>query len=193
MSVAYRVYALVNWVIIASGNGLSPFRHQAITWTNADSLSIGPLGTNSSEIRIKIPKLFIHENAFEIVVCEMSAIFSRGRKLMYQNNLVPSPRNDTQWFLKLIHRRLNIICLLKKTTFVILVERWSLLGSLSENSWPLSCNYCWPRWSRERPCWSHDDHVTQSRRQHERFTRINTDTRSRRKIYTGQLRKVIID
>ena len=37
-----------------SGNGLSPIRRQAITWTNADWLLIGPLGTNFSEIRIEI-------------------------------------------------------------------------------------------------------------------------------------------
>ena len=47
-------YALANWVINGSGNGLSPVRHQAITWTNADILSIRPLGTNFTEIRITI-------------------------------------------------------------------------------------------------------------------------------------------
>ena len=41
---------------IGSGNGLSPVRRQAITWTNVDLLSIGPLRTNFSEIRIKIEK-----------------------------------------------------------------------------------------------------------------------------------------
>ena len=35
---------------------------------------MGPLGTNFSEIRIKIKKLFIHENAYENIVCEMAAI-----------------------------------------------------------------------------------------------------------------------
>ena len=44
----------MNWVNIGSGNGLSPVRRQAITWTNVDFLSIGPLGTNFSEIWIKI-------------------------------------------------------------------------------------------------------------------------------------------
>ena len=44
----------VNWVSIDSGNGLSPLRCQAITWTNAGLLSIGLLGTNFSEIRIRI-------------------------------------------------------------------------------------------------------------------------------------------
>ena len=47
-------YASLNGVIIGSGNGLSPIRRQTITWTNADSLSIEPLGTNFSEILIKI-------------------------------------------------------------------------------------------------------------------------------------------
>ena len=40
--------------IIASDNGLSPGRHQAIIWTNAGILLIGTLGTNFSEISIKI-------------------------------------------------------------------------------------------------------------------------------------------
>ena len=38
--------------IIGSDNGLSPKRHQAIIWTNAGILFIGPLGTNFSEILI---------------------------------------------------------------------------------------------------------------------------------------------
>ena len=37
-----------------SDNGLSPDRRQAITWTNTDLLSVGPLGTNLNEIWIKI-------------------------------------------------------------------------------------------------------------------------------------------
>ena len=39
---------------IDSGYGLVPVRHQAITWTNTDSLSTGSSGTNFNEIRIKI-------------------------------------------------------------------------------------------------------------------------------------------
>ena len=39
---------------IGSDNGLSPGRRQAIIWTNAWILLIGPLGTNFSEILIKI-------------------------------------------------------------------------------------------------------------------------------------------
>ena len=40
--------------IIGSDNGLSPGRRQAIIWTNAGLLLIRPLGTNLSEILIKI-------------------------------------------------------------------------------------------------------------------------------------------
>ena len=40
--------------IIGSDNGLSPERHQAIIWTNAGILIIGPLGTNFSEILVEI-------------------------------------------------------------------------------------------------------------------------------------------
>ena len=40
--------------IIGSDNGLPPDQHQAIIWTNAGILLIGPLGTNFSEILIEI-------------------------------------------------------------------------------------------------------------------------------------------
>ena len=43
-----------NLTIIGSENGLSPGRRQAIIWTNAGSLLIGPLGTNFSEVIIEI-------------------------------------------------------------------------------------------------------------------------------------------
>ena len=40
--------------ISGSDNGLSPGRRQAIIWTNASILLIGPLGTNFSEILVGI-------------------------------------------------------------------------------------------------------------------------------------------
>ena len=40
--------------IVGSDNGLSPDQHQAIIWTNAKILLIGPLGMNFSEILIEI-------------------------------------------------------------------------------------------------------------------------------------------
>ena len=43
-----------NLTIIGSDNGLSPDRRQAIIWTNAGILLIGPPGTNFNEILIEI-------------------------------------------------------------------------------------------------------------------------------------------
>ena len=43
-----------NLTINGSDNGLSPGRRQAIIWTNAGILLIGPLGTNFNEIFIEI-------------------------------------------------------------------------------------------------------------------------------------------
>ena len=63
--------------IIGSHNGLSPERRQAIIWTNAGILLIGPLGTNFSEVLIEIQTFSLKENTFENVVCEMLFISSR--------------------------------------------------------------------------------------------------------------------
>ena len=62
---SYVFLALTHWgrvthicvsklTIIGLDNGLSPGRRQAIIWTNAGILLIGPLGTNFSEILINI-------------------------------------------------------------------------------------------------------------------------------------------
>ena len=48
-----------NLTIIGSDNGLSPGRRQVIIWTNAGMLLIGPLGTNLSEILIKIDTFLV--------------------------------------------------------------------------------------------------------------------------------------
>ena len=45
---------VVKLTLISSDNGLSPERRQAIIWTNAGILLIGPLGTNFSDILIEI-------------------------------------------------------------------------------------------------------------------------------------------
>ena len=54
--------------IIASDNGLSPSRRQAIIWTNARILLIRPLGTNFSEIWIEI-----HTFSFKKMHLKMSS------------------------------------------------------------------------------------------------------------------------
>ena len=54
--------------IIGSGDGLSPVRSQAIIWTNVGLLSIRPLGTNFSEILIKIAKIWIKKTHLEMAL-----------------------------------------------------------------------------------------------------------------------------
>ena len=63
-------------MIIGSDNGLSPGRRQAIIWTNAGILLIGPLGINFSEILFET-NIFIQENAFENAVCKIVSILSQ--------------------------------------------------------------------------------------------------------------------
>ena len=63
--------------ILASDNGLSPGWRQAIIWTSSGILLIGHLGTNFSEIFNGNYDIFIQENAFESVVCEIAAMLSR--------------------------------------------------------------------------------------------------------------------
>ena len=63
-------------IIIGSDNGLSPGRRQAIIWTNAEILLIGPEGTKFSEILNEI-HIYHSRNAFENVVWKMVAILSR--------------------------------------------------------------------------------------------------------------------
>ena len=66
------MYVSLNWVIIGSGNGLLPIRHQAITYTNAALLSIGLFFSENWT------KFFIWENAFENVVCQNGDQFVQG-------------------------------------------------------------------------------------------------------------------
>ena len=51
---------------IVSDNGLSPGRRQAIIWTNAGILLIGPLGTNSSEILIGIRTFWLKKMRLKV-------------------------------------------------------------------------------------------------------------------------------
>ena len=71
----------MNCIIIGSGNGSSPVQPQAITWTNADLLSIGLPGTYFSEIGI----LSFSFNATENIICQNGGHFVWGR---WVNNII---------------------------------------------------------------------------------------------------------
>ena len=60
------IYASIKWLNIVLDNGMSPVKHNAITWTNRHLLPIRQLeGAHFSEIWIQITRTFIQENAFE--------------------------------------------------------------------------------------------------------------------------------
>ena len=61
--------------IIASDNGLLPVRRQAIIWTNAGLLLIKTLGDKFLWNLNQNTRISIDKNAFENVICKMSAIF----------------------------------------------------------------------------------------------------------------------
>ena len=81
-------------IILGSDNGLLPGRHQAITWTNA--------GIHGNKLQWNFnwnSYIFIQENAFENVVCEMAPNLSRPQ---CDNSLLwiskwPGPGSECQW------------------------------------------------------------------------------------------------
>ena len=88
--------------IISPDNGLSPGRRQAIIWTNAGVVLIWPLGTTFSEnltlrnnLQWKFNRncnIFIQENAFESVVCEMTVTLSRPQRVKWCHSIDGSAR-----------------------------------------------------------------------------------------------------
>ena len=65
-----------NLTIIGPDNGLSPGRRQAIIWTNAGILLIGPLGTDFSEISIEIITFSFKKIHLKMSSAKMAAIVS---------------------------------------------------------------------------------------------------------------------
>ena len=88
-----------NLTIIGLDNGLSPGRHQAIIWTNAGILLIGPWGTNFSEILIDI-----HTFSFKKIHFKMSSAkwrpFCLGLNVLSFENEFKHRKN---WFDPIFH------------------------------------------------------------------------------------------
>ena len=74
---------------IGSANGLSPGRRQAIIWSNAGILFIGPLGTNFIEILIRI-----HTFSFKSMLLKMASAkwrpFCLGLNVLTQYTMLPT-------------------------------------------------------------------------------------------------------
>ena len=71
------IYASVKHTIIASDNGLSPIRHQAIIWSNAAVLSNRPLETYFSEILFKFQKFSFMEMHMKMSSAKWASILSQ--------------------------------------------------------------------------------------------------------------------
>ena len=103
-----RFYFLTHWgwvmhicvsklTIIGSDNGLSPGRRQAIIWTNAGILLIGP---NKPQWNLnRDSNIFIQENAFIKVVCEMAAILFQPQFVKMHTCLHCKHCGSRQWML----------------------------------------------------------------------------------------------
>ena len=122
----WRISESANWVSTGSDNGLMPVQRQAIIWTNADLLSIGPLGTKFSDILIKIQNFSLMKMCLKNGVCEMVAILSRSEcvKLgQYCACRCPTHLNRskssayTAILTELTHLRLNKLAAISQTTF----------------------------------------------------------------------------
>ena len=70
----WHIYASVDEALIDPDNGLSPHWRQAIIWTNARLLLIGPLGTTFNENWIKIQQF-----SFKKMHWKMCTILSRSQ------------------------------------------------------------------------------------------------------------------
>ena len=73
--------------IIGSDNGLSPGQCQAIIWTNAGILLIGPLGTNLNEILIKIYEFSLKKMHLNMLCAKKWWPSCVGLNVLYEYNI----------------------------------------------------------------------------------------------------------
>ena len=91
--------------IIGSDNGLSPDRRQAIIWTNAGLLLIGPLRTNFNEILIEILTFSFKKRRLKVSSAKrrpfclgLNVLTSSIQQTSRKKNSLYSVVFDTDWF-----------------------------------------------------------------------------------------------
>ena len=82
--------------IIGSDNGLSPGRRQVIIWTSAGILLIGPLGTNFSELSIKILTFPFTEMRLKVSSAKWRP-FCVGLNVLTKDSKDPFIRGKEKW------------------------------------------------------------------------------------------------
>ena len=110
------------WMCIVPCNGLLPVRSQAITWTNADWLSIGPSWTNFSEILIEILAFSIRKMCLKMSSAKWGPFISGGDEISFlvlrpehSDRTKPVSMLQTPWLLALPgHQQLMILTMLSE-------------------------------------------------------------------------------
>ena len=117
--------------IIGSDNGLSPEQRQAIIWTNAGILLIGPLGTNFSEILIEIQTFSLRKIRLKMSSAKCCS-FRLGLNVL---NEFVALHHDTMevWenatvFMYLINRIKHVLYLYYLFSTCSLSSQWKLHG-----------------------------------------------------------------
>ena len=82
--------------IIGSDNGLSPCRRQAIIWTNAGILLIGPLGTNFNEMLIEILTFSFMKVRLKVSSAKRRP-FCLGPNVLIHRQLLPPNRMQSHY------------------------------------------------------------------------------------------------
>ena len=138
-----RIYTSVNCVSIASGNGLSPVRRQAITWTNHVILSIGPLRTNFSEILIENQTF-----SFKKMISKMSSVKWRPFCLGLKGHIWQVPHckqwNGGNW-LSNPHpgNQYKLVCTL--STYPPRIKTWASVSIVSGRKLYFQYFYIWQK------------------------------------------------
>ena len=90
--------------IIGSDNGLSPGRRQAIIWTNAGIVLIGPLGTNFSESLIEIQTFSLNKIRLKMSSAKccsfclgLNVLKGRNRSLYCAATIIKSDNTALWW------------------------------------------------------------------------------------------------
>ena len=129
--------------IIGSDNGLSPGRRQAIIWTNAGILLIGPPGTNFSEISIKIL-------TFSFVKIRLKVSSAKWRPFCLGLNVLITKISLKITFLK-FHS--NLLGTNELTPFDLVMWHW--IEDLGEHWWHPAITWTSVDLSSTRPSGAH--------------------------------------
>ena len=127
----------MNWVSIGSGNGLSPGRRQAIIWNNAGLLSIGPLGTSFSEIRIEIQNFSFTKMHLKILSAKWQPFCPGGDEFRYWHTYCRVTPKINQFGTKIAISGLAWSCVVLKTP----ISDVTCYHSLYHDESPLSFSY----------------------------------------------------